>query len=76
MSGFLIMMLLAIEIDVRRLNSAIVVKMMNIDEAVPNSMISCSNLLETSSLSFFPVIAKFNFAKPTDLMIVWQNPKR
>ena len=68
------MMLLAIEIEARKLNSAIVAKMMNIDEAVPNSMISCSNLLETSSLTFFPVIVKSNFAKPKDLKIVLHNP--
>lgn len=74
MVPFFIMMLLAVEIDVNRLNSAIVAKMMNMDEAAPNSMISCSNLLETSSSTFFPVIAKFNFAKPKYLKIVKQNP--
>lgn len=74
MAAFFIMMLLAEEIDVRRLNSAIVAKMTNIDEGVPNSIISCSNLLETSSSAFFPVIAKSNFAKPKYLKIVRQNP--
>ena len=61
---------------VNRLSKASVAKMVNIGEAAPNSMISCSNLLDSSSSATLEVTAKEDLENPNCFNMVSEKPKK